>query len=300
MSRSNAVYKETYNRCLDFIAEVGGSGHLPPETEFASRWGISRTTVRAVLGQLDSSGLIRWEGRRKTILRTPRRSDYFAVEETRTIAEKVETAFMDYVLGRDLAPGTILRESELAREFGASPSAVREFLIRFSRFGLIEKEPNRHWVLLGFTQKFADELIEVREMFEDRAFENFLASGPEPEALAKLGEVKAEFERVRANIDTNYRDFSRLDERFHRIFIDRLENRFVDDFFRIVSLIFHYHYRWRKTGERERNLGAIDEHLEVIEAIERGDFTAARGAFRRHLESARRNLVNSVRWDSEA
>lgn len=34
-------------------------------------------------------------------------------------------------------------ESELAREAGASTVSVREFLIGFSRFGLIEKKPNQ-------------------------------------------------------------------------------------------------------------------------------------------------------------
>jgi DNA-binding GntR family transcriptional regulator len=40
-----------------------------------------------------------------------------------------------------------INELELAREIGVGTSSVREFLIRFSRFGLIEKRPNSHWVL---------------------------------------------------------------------------------------------------------------------------------------------------------
>ena len=50
--------------------------------------------------------------------------------------------------------------------------------IRFSRFGLIEKRPNSHWVLKGFTRDFALELTEVREMFELRSAARPGTTGP--------------------------------------------------------------------------------------------------------------------------
>ncbi|WP_299507349.1 hypothetical protein [uncultured Roseobacter sp.] len=37
-----------------------------------------------------------------------------------------------------------------------SSTVPREFLIRFSRFGLIEKTANHHWVLNGFTRESAE------------------------------------------------------------------------------------------------------------------------------------------------
>ena len=38
-------------------------------------------------------------------------------------------------------------------------------------------------------------------------------------------------------------------------------NRFIDDFYDIITLIFHYHYQWNKRDERQRNEVAIREHL---------------------------------------
>ncbi len=297
MSRSNAVYKETYNRCLDWLAEAGPRGNLPPETEFAEKWGISRTTVRAVLENLDRSGIIRWKGRTKAVLRLPTATDYYSVEETLPAARRVEEAFMEYVLGGDLAPDTILHESDLAREFGTSTSAVREFLIRFSRFGLIEKEPNRHWVLKGFTRDFAIELFDVREMFETRAFDAMLAEGPGGETWREVLLLEAEHRQISSDIGSGYLRFPRLDERFHHVWIARMQNRFVDDFFKLVSVIFHYHYRWNKADEKDRNDTAVGEHLAVIAAMKAGNPAAARAAFDVHLQSARRTLLASVQWD---
>lgn len=297
MSRNNSTYKETYNRGLDLIKGLEVGAKLPAETELSEKWGISRTTVRAVLAHLDETDIIDWTGRTKTILKKPNNSDYFLVEETLSVGRRVETQFMEYILGGDLKPGAILRESELVREFGASTSVVREFLIRFSRFGLIEKKPNRHWVLRGFTKNFAIELFDVREMFELRAFKAFLAHDPENAQRTELLAMKDEHLHLVANIDAEYLNFPRMDEKFHRVFIDGLDNRFVEDFFELVTVIFHYHYRWNKKDEKIRNLYAVRQHLDVIEAVRNNDENAAFAAFEAHLSEARKTLLSSVTWD---
>ncbi|MEY8096612.1 GntR family transcriptional regulator [Falsihalocynthiibacter sp. S25ZX9] len=297
MSRSNSVYKEAYNRCLDCIRDLDITSQLPPETELAKKLKTSRTTIRVVLEHLDQTKVIHWDGRLKTVLRMPAPIDYFAIEETRSASEKVDTLFMDYILGGDLAPGSVLRESELAREFGVSSSAIREYLIRFSRFGLIEKEPNRHWVLLGFTRDFAEELFDVREIFELRTLRNFCETPMSPESRAELQALEVAHVDLLENIDTHYLKFSRLDERFHRVLIEKLGNRFISDFYVLISLIFHFHYRWNKTYEKERNIQAAKEHLVVIRALLSGSKDAAKNGFTVHLKSARRTLLDSVVWD---
>lgn len=299
MSRDNSTYKESYNGALAYLAGLGVSAALPSEAELTHEWGTSRTTVRAVLARLDQTGIIRWSGRNKTVLRRPTRNDYFALEETISPSERVEARFMAHILGGDLKPGTLLRETELTREFGVSTSVIREFLIRFSRFGLIEKEPNRHWVLRGFTRQFAIEVFEVREMFETRAFGRILALGPHSEVRAVLVEMEADHQRIVDHIDSEYLNFPPLDEGFHHSIIGVLNNRFVDDFFELVSVIFHYHYRWNKRGEPVRNKYAAQQHLAIIRALAQDDDQAALGAFRSHLAEARKTLLDSIAWEGE-
>lgn len=296
MARSNSVYKETFNLGLDLVAGLGVNANLPPETALAARWKTSRTTVRAVLERFDRIGLIAWEGRQKRVLRQPRPDEYFGAEEVKPTGKKVEAAFMTYILDGDLAPGTILRESELVREFGVSTSALREYLIRFSRFGLIRKEPNRHWVLVGFTRDFAVELFDVREMFEMRAFRRFASEPLSADDRTTLDQLQEEHLALIADIDNDFLSFPRLDERFHEMFLSRMNNRFADDFFELVSLIFHYHYRWRKVDERDRNLAAAREHLRVIRALRAGNQAVAERAFAQHLQTARKTLLKSVTW----
>jgi bacterioferritin-associated ferredoxin len=69
---------------------------------------------------------------------------------------------MEWMLRGGAKPGTVINELELARQFGVATTGIREFLIRFSRFGLIEKRSNSGWLFKGFTEDFALELFEIR------------------------------------------------------------------------------------------------------------------------------------------
>ncbi len=85
---------------------------------------------------------------------------------------------MEWMLRDDASPGSTISELDLARRFGVATTSIREFLNRFQRFGLIEKRPNSGWVFKGFTEAFALELFEIREMFELRSARAFGAAAP--------------------------------------------------------------------------------------------------------------------------
>jgi DNA-binding GntR family transcriptional regulator len=292
MSKSNTVFKGAYNTLLD---QLQAGGTLPSETELGARLNVSRTTVRSLLASLVRAEIIAWDGAAKRVLRQPGPDDYFPNNETDPLPAVIERAFMRRVLSEQAAPGDQINEADLAREIGVSTSALREFLIRFSRFGLIEKQPNRSWVLKGFTQGFALELFEVREMFELRAASALVRLPPSHPVWTELSGMEAEHRALLANIDRNYRAFSELDDRFHRLIHRTSHNRFIIDFYDVISMIFHYHYLWNKADEKQRNRVALEEHLCYIAGLQSGSEADAQLHCRKHLQSARETLLNSVR-----
>ncbi|WP_159951959.1 GntR family transcriptional regulator [Rhizobium sp. 18065] len=291
MAKQNTVFKDAYNRTLKLIEETDS---LPSEPELGGALGVSRTTVRAVLTRLGETGLIVWDKRAKTVLRRPSKSDYFPSEETDSLSEIIERSFMRRILAGGAQPGMQINELELAREIGTGTTSVREFLIRFSRFGLIEKRPNSHWVLKGFTREFALELTEVREMFELRSAARFGHLAEDHPAWGELKEVEAQHRELLADIDNRYSEFSELDERFHLLVQKASSNRFIIDFYDIISIVFHYHYQWNKTNARARNARALEEHLDYIDALFSRDGKKIEEACRRHLKSARETLLQSI------
>ena len=291
MSRTSIVFKQAYNRCVAVLAD---SDRLPSEPELGQELGVSRTTVRAVLRRLDEARLIQWDKRTKLRLRIPCAEDFFPPEEIDSPADIVERSFMRRILKEGVAAGSHVSELDLARESGVGTTSVREFLIRFSRFGLIEKRPNGKWLLKGFTREFALELADVRQMFELRSATAFISLGSSSTAWTMLDRLDTEHRALAKTVESRYRDFPELDERFHRLIHNASCNRFIIDFYDVIAMIFHYHYQWNKAGERERIAAAIAEHAGYIDALKSRNPARVQAACLAHLTSARTTLLNSL------
>jgi DNA-binding GntR family transcriptional regulator len=291
--KGDSVFKRTFNKALDDVAAAKRYSPLGSENDLAHKLGVSRTTVRKVLAELGRRNIVTADGVR-TIVRRPRKADYFLRAETVSTAAQVEKKFMEWLLRDDRKPGDYINGLELARHFGVSTSGIREYLNRFNRFGLIEKRQNASWVFRGFTSDFALELFEVRELFEIRSAIAFAKQPRNAESWKLLNALESEHHSLLLTIDRRYHDFSDLDERFHRLLYDASKNRFVTDFYDIISLIFHYHYQWNKIDEKERNYVALHEHLEYIEALRSRDVKRVVVACKRHLSSARKTLLASI------
>jgi DNA-binding GntR family transcriptional regulator len=250
--------------------------------------------VRKALAELESRGIARKDGNRLQAQKRPAKGDYFPTEDTVATSDQVERKFLEWILRGDRRPGQQVNGLELAREFDVSTIAIRDYLNRFTRFGLVEKRENSGWVIRGFNKDFALELFEVRELFELRAAQVFARQPSDSPKWKALREIEREHRELLAEIKTRYHDFSRLDERFHRLIYDAARNRFIADFHDVISLIFHYHYQWNKADERERNAVAIAEHLDTIKALLTRDPDKIEKACRRHLASARETLLRSI------
>jgi DNA-binding GntR family transcriptional regulator len=291
--KTDAVFKRAFNDALDFVSGLDVGARLPSETMMSHRLGVSRTTLRKVLAHLSGQGIVSGAGRERIVRAAPAIAR-FPEAETVPMATQVEARFMQWMLRGDARPGTAINELELARQFGIATSGIREFLNRFHRFGLIEKRPNGGWVLKGFTPDFALELFEIREMFELRSARAFAAAPAEAPQWDQLAALRIEHEALLGVVQTRYQDFSDLDSRFHRLINSAVPNRFIDGFYDVITLIFHYHYQWNKRDERQRNEVAIREHITYIEALVGRDAAIVERACRAHLASARDTLIRST------
>ena len=291
MVKSDTVYKLAFNAMLNIVAQAGKGTVLPSENDLSKRLGVSRTTVRKVLLQLGERGFVSGEGRNRTVVAGVTADAHFPQVETVSTSEQVEKQFMEWMLRGDTKPGSQINELELAREFGVGTTGIREFLNRFMRFGLIEKRQNAGWVFKGFTEGFAMELFEIREMFELRSALALASLPPGSAIWPKLRILEQQHHELLASIDEHFHDFSDLDNRFHRLINSAAPNRFIDDFYDIITFIFHYHYQWNKRDERLRNEVAIREHLNYIEALNSRDLSRVRVACNAHLSSAKQTMM---------
>jgi DNA-binding GntR family transcriptional regulator len=292
--KTDTVFKRAFNDALDLISTLGEGEPLPSENSLSARLGVSRTTLRKILSTLSARGIVTGSGRQRFVRSAKEAMQRFPEAETVSMAAQVEKRFMEWMLRGDTRPGTSINELELARRFGVATSGIREFLNRFERFGLIEKRPNAGWVFKGFTASFALELFEIREMFELRSAIAFAAQPEISPLWQRLESLREEHVSLLREIERRYHDFSDLDSRFHRLINSAAPNRFIEDFYDIITLIFHYHYQWNKLDERQRNEVAIREHLTYIEALLSRNISIVELACRAHLASAKETLMRST------
>lgn len=291
--KSDTVFKRAFNDTLDLVTGLSPGGVLPSENALGRQLGVSRTTVRKVIAELVGRGVVSDGGQHRTRNAGGSSTERFPEAETVPMSAQVERQFMDWMLRDNAQPGTTINEMELARQFGVATTGIREFLNRFQRFGLIEKRPNAGWLFKGFTTSFALELFEIREMFELRSARAFGALPENSPLWRQLGALREEHMALLVDVDGRYHDFSDLDNRFHRLVNSAAPNRFIDGFYDIISLIFHYHYQWNKRDEKARNEVAIREHLTYIDALLGRNQSIIDLACRAHLASAKATLLRS-------
>ncbi len=295
MARTDVRFRAAYNLMLDQLAGQSPGESLPSELKLAKVLKVSRTVVRGVLKRLAEEGIIGLDGREKSLLRATTEADRLPEREEYISLRELEGRFLDWVLRFDVPAGTPLNVAQLAKQFSVPPHLLQEFLASLDHFGLVERRPRGGWRLLGFTGDYAVELSEFRTLLEINAARTVSALPETHPVWAAIDVLEREHLQLLDRIDTDFRDFSRLDEKFHATINAVVKNRFVADFQKVISLIFHYHYQWDKQRERDRNKAAVNEHLRIIAAMRSRDADAAQAAVQAHLATSKETLLASLR-----
>ena len=293
MSKLPTTTRRSINVLLEHAADhIALGASLPTEMQMTGLAGSSRTAVRSALAYFAERGLIAGM-KQRYLLRKPQPDDYFDVSALHSGTEQLPQVLMERIYQRDLPPGAEFTEAELSRAAGVSTIAVREFLIGFSRHGLIEKNPRGGWRLCAFDRSYAEELGEARQAFELMAIERVGQLAPYDPAFAGLQDLLERHEALALAPAASHAEFPALDREFHSFLIGLLHNRFADHLNNVVSMVYHYHYQWDKRDEIPRNQHAVQEHLAILRPLTRRDVAAALAAMRAHLDSARSTMLNS-------
>jgi len=199
--------------------------------------------------------------------------------------DRVFNAILDAVLDHRLAPGTKLKERELAEIFGVSRNAVRAALTRLGHSLLVELRPNRGAVIAN------PSLAETRDMFEARrviesAIVQRLARSLTAKQIAELRAFVAEESRAYRKGDR--KAGQRLSIRFHKVLSELAGNSALDRFMEHLICCTPL-LALARTG-RIAYCGA-DEHRQVVEALARRDAAAAVRCMTEHLTNVESQLL---------
>jgi DNA-binding GntR family transcriptional regulator len=290
------LFKQSINSMLKHISDLPkGQNIMANDIELTKLLSISRTTVRTCIEYLCEINLIKRDGPNKLVLRHPDKENYFDITDKNSTKDvQIEKYFLGLINAGKLLPGDRFSELSLAKGSGCTTITVREFLIKFSSNGLIEKIPRGRWKMVKFDKDFARELVSFRQMVEMKAITDLLKVPSDDPIWQELNDLLIQHKEVRADMENRYLEFPYLDKALHHKIKQSTSNRFTDQFYAIVSFVCHYHYQWDKTGELERFTVAIDEHIDLLNNLVTHNTAGAVLSMEKHLASAEETLLLSV------
>lgn len=211
----------------------------------------------------------------------------WAPAESRTLSEQVYRAVRGRIMEGALAPGSFLREKDL-ESMGVSRTPIREALGRLASEGFLERLPHR-----GFRVP-EESLSNLLELYPIVASLELLAGRLAldqftPADLAELKAVNGRLAEARDRGDV--RAMLELNHAFHRLITERGGNRrlalLLDDLRSQLTRLELWYY-----SHRERTQRSIQEHEEIIAAIERGDRSRALQLLEQNMSLTYRSLVD--------
>lgn len=210
------------------------------------------------------------------------------------IADRITSAVMEH----RLPPGIKLAEERLASAFGVSRTKIRQALTVLSREGLVKLHPNRGAFVASPTVQEAIDLFATRRLIEPEILRNVIARA-----------AKADIKRLHAHLAAeddarqrgDRRAIIKLSGAFHMLLAELGGNSFIEKLMAelcpLTCLIIAL-YDAPQTPACPEN-----EHVGIVEAIERKDAETAVKLMLHHLDHVRNELrlgdtgKQDIDWD---
>jgi DNA-binding GntR family transcriptional regulator len=197
----------------------------------------------------------------------------------RTSAEEIRRGLAERIISGALRPGTPLDETLIAGEFAVSRTPVREALRLLAASGLVDQRPHA----TALVARPSDD--ELSGMFAVMAHLEALCAGLCSEVMtrAERESIEALHESMGSLVrDGNAAGYAEANDQFHNAIYDGAHNAYLGEIARST--------RQRVSPFRRAQFGALgrlakshEEHGAVVEAILRGDRTAAESTMQRHI-----------------
>lgn len=193
-------------------------------------------------------------------------------------------------------PGEFVSQRELTERLGLPLGAVREMIPRLEAARLIVTVPKRGLQVAPVDLKLVRNAFQIRSMIESEAVRHFtrIVSDAELDALRQVHQDilrRAEEEGDGEALDADARA---VDWGMHDRMVDAMGNEILSEIYRVNSL----HVRMIRIDAdrvvRLRVLPAMQEHLDIIAAIQTRDENAAARTMTVHIETSKQRVLNAM------
>ncbi|MET9627054.1 GntR family transcriptional regulator [Lentzea sp. NPDC006480] len=206
-----------------------------------------------------------------------------------SLAGQAVDVLREQVLTGEIPPGSRVNEVEVAQKLGISRGPLREAIRHLASEGLLQLVPHRGAFVPDTDSDEVKALFELRTALECAAAE-LAASRRTDVDLVRLHEVCAESRRdYKAGRQFPYR----LDLAFHQTLIDAARSPRIAEQVRLVQQRVVL-LRSTLADDPGHTHASMDDHDELVKAIEDGDAARASTVMRRHLSRVCAQMLTSL------
>ena len=209
------------------------------------------------------------------------------------VSPQVYSILRDQIIQGDVAPGTRFSEAEISREFKTSRQPVREAFIKLRNEGLVEVRPQRGTYVTKIWIDAVRDARFIREAIETDIVKLLVSDG-NPQMAAVL---RQQIE-LQKNLEPSERErFIELDEEFHRTLAVCAHKAIA---WKVIASMKAHLDRVRHLSSPQKPIKIlIDQHEEIVDAIENKDTVKAEKAIRHHMQEVLRDLPKIVAKNPE-
>ncbi len=207
-------------------------------------------------------------------------------EQSGPLADRVYTAVKSAIMRLDFPPGAVIRKSALCDEFGLSRSPVADALAKLSIEGLVDIVPQSGTRVSRLSMAAVREDAFLREALEVAAARH-AAQHRSDEVVARLARNIEMHKMLIADADAE--ELLQNDIAFHETIMATTNMPRLPVLVRTVSPSAD-RARMLLIPEPGRLADTLDEHVEILAAIQSQDISAAENAMRNHVRQLVRRL----------
>jgi DNA-binding GntR family transcriptional regulator len=207
------------------------------------------------------------------------------------LSARVYNQIKNLILCNEILPGQKLHHQQLSERLGVSRTPIREALTRLVQEGYVSFLPNRGFTCKEIRMQEAEELYELREALEAFAVEKAIATLTD-KALRQLRDKMNAYGRDVQNRFTRERLV--YDQDVHLQIADLTGNETLRN---TLSHVFERIVLKRRTDglyDPARGIAAHQEHLRLLEAMERRDTAGAVAILRNHIQAGKKNVMTDL------
>jgi DNA-binding GntR family transcriptional regulator len=215
------------------------------------------------------------------------------LDSYKPLRELVLDAVREAIINGTLKPRERLMEIQLAEELGVSRTPVREALRKLELEGFIVMVPRKGAYVADISFKDIADVFEIRAALEGlaAALAAERITNEELEAMERVLAEKAE--AIAKN------DLDRLvetDTKFHEAIYEASRNQRL---WTIISNLREQIQRFRTTSLSNpgRSKQSLDEHRNIVEAIQARDIQLSRKVAQEHIENAEHTLIEAIKME---